>query len=95
MRRIAGSVDDLFGTVIRDALALADREDRMADSLAWVSNQAIFLAQHGEAYRRFREDLERQEFADRAARTSVAADAVTEPVGGAVVSIFDRVRARR
>ncbi|MBN6819553.1 hypothetical protein JRF84_08115 [Methylobacterium organophilum] len=76
-------------------MALADHEDRMADSLVWVSDQCIFMAQHGEAYRRFREDLERQEAADLAARTPVAASAVTEPVGGSVVSIFDRVRARR
>lgn len=95
MRKVAGAVDDLFGTVIREAISLAEREDRMADSLVWIADQAIFLAQHGEAFTRFREDVERQEAADLPARTPVPSGAVTEPVGGSVVSILNRVRARR
>lgn len=91
MRKVAAAVDDLFGTVIRDAMALADQEDRMADSLVWMADQAIFLAQHGEAFSRFREDVERQE----AARTAIAQDATTRPAGGTVVSILDRVRSAR
>lgn len=94
MRKVAASIDDLYGTVIRDAMAIAKREDGMADALVWVRDQAIFLAQHPEAFTRVREDIERREAAQNA-RTGIEGSAETRSAGGSVVSLLDHVRPLR
>jgi hypothetical protein len=95
MRKVAGAVDDLFGTVIKQALALADREDRWADSLVWISDQAIFWAQHAEALAHFRAALEAGKTADAAERAAIRDTRQTMPVGGSTVVVLDQVRKRQ
>lgn len=57
MRKVAGSVDDLFGTVIADALAVANKEDAMADSLEWAREFFIDLAMFPQEIQQFVNEL--------------------------------------
>lgn len=93
MRKVAASIDDLFGTVISDAMKLAAKEDGMADSLVWVRDQCIFLAQHGEAFERVRREIEHEASAN--ASTAINPSVSTRPNGGSVVSILDQARRDR
>jgi nucleotidyltransferase/DNA polymerase involved in DNA repair len=65
----------------------------MADCLEWLRDQAIFLAQHGDAYDRVRREIEREEAAADLAPVSL--DAVIAEANGSVVSLLDFVRPER
>ena len=95
MRKTAAPVDDCFEHTVSAAMKIADKEDRMADSLVWVRDQAIFFAQHGEAVARFRELLEAGHSADYAGRAAIRDTRTTMPVGGAAITVLDQVRAGR
>jgi hypothetical protein len=80
--------------VIRDALALADKEDRMADSLVWIRDQAIFFAQHAEAVKTLRQAIEDGVPADAAERAAIRAARTTHPVGGPAIAVLHVVGGR-
>jgi hypothetical protein len=81
-------VADLYGGVIKAAIAQADKEDRMADSLVWLRDQCIFFAQHPEAIHALRAALEQGKTPAAAERAALMASRVTRPVGGSMISVL-------
>lgn len=95
MRKVAASVDEVFVGTHAAAMNLAAAEDRMADSLVWMRDWAIFAAMHPVAVAAFRRAIEKGEQVPTFVRAPGRVVGATKPAGEPAVAALRVVKGGR
>ena len=74
--------------MIAAAIAQADKEDRMADSLVWLRDFCIWAAGNAEAIQALRDAIDQGKTYSTAERAALQAGRITKPVGGPMIAVL-------
>jgi hypothetical protein len=95
MRKVAASVDEVFTGTHAAAMNSAAAEDRMADSLVWMRDWAIFCAMHPVAVAAFRRAIEKGEETPGFVRTAGRVTGTTRAAGEPAIASLKVVKGGR